>query len=73
MHRGSSGRTIYAPAVTQGCSSRPNGLRIPPRCSKGSGVNITPRLSKTIVAPESHARGRHLLEGSLPSGNSKSR
>jgi hypothetical protein len=34
-------------------------------------VKKTATLSDTITAPESHARGRHLLEGSLPSGNSK--
>ena len=29
---------------------------------------MTPMLTETITTPESHARGRHLLEGSLPSG-----
>jgi hypothetical protein len=36
-------------------------------------VSATPTLSNKIITPESQARGRHLLEGSLPSGNSKSR
>ena len=30
-------------------------------------------LSKTITAPENQASGLHLLEGSLPSGKSRSR
>jgi hypothetical protein len=29
---------------------------------------MTPTLTDTIATPESHARGRHLLEGSLPLG-----
>jgi hypothetical protein len=36
--------------------------------SKDSGESITPTLTDTITTPESHASGRHLLEGSLPSG-----
>ena len=38
-----------------------------------TGESPTLTLINTITAPESHARGRHLLEGSLPSGNSRNR
>ena len=34
---------------------------------------MTPMMSDTITVPESHARARPLLEGSLPSGKRRSR
>jgi hypothetical protein len=48
-------------------------LLTPPRSSNLLGVKILPALIETITAPESQARGRHLREGSLPSGNSRIR
>jgi hypothetical protein len=32
---------------------------------------VSTTLAKTIAAPENQANGRHLLEGNLPSGNSR--
>jgi hypothetical protein len=34
---------------------------------------VIPKLANTITAAESQASGRHLLEGSLPSGKSRIR
>ena len=51
----------------------PNGLRILPWFSNGPGASPPATLSTTITTPENQASGRHLLEGSFPSGNSKMR
>ena len=51
----------------------PNGLRTPPWFSNGPGASPSVTLSTTIITPEKRASGRHLLEGSLPSGNSRIR
>src|SRR5215208_1187924 len=61
-HRGSSRVTPCAASATQGYSSSPNGLGTPPRSGSRPGVRAVLRLTKTITAPESQARGRHLLE-----------
>jgi hypothetical protein len=73
MHRKSSRITPCAASAIQGYSSSPNGLRIPRRPSIGPGLRAKPALTKKIAAPESQARGRHLLEGILPSGNNRIR
>src|SRR5918911_4330742 len=71
MHMGSSRVTPCVRSAIQGYSSRPNGLRTPPRSGSRPGVRRIERLSETITTPENQARGRHLLEESLPSGNSR--
>jgi hypothetical protein len=73
MHRGSSGRMRYTASCSQGSASMPNGLRILPWFSNGPGASPPATLSTTITTPENQASGRHLLEGSFPSGNSKMR
>src|SRR5918995_7427599 len=71
MHRGNRGRTRYAVVSIQGYPSNLNGFCTPPRFCNGPGVSPTRMLTSKITTPESQARGRHLLDGSLPSGNSK--
>src|SRR5215216_4163561 len=66
MQSGNSGRTAYPALGSHCCPSSPKGLRTPPRPCNGPGESMTPTLANTSTAPESHARGRHLLEGSLP-------
>ena len=73
MHTGSSRTRLCAASATQGYFSSPNGLSIPGKPSTGPGVRTLPALTERIAAPEIQARGRHLLEGSLPSGNSRIR
>jgi hypothetical protein len=59
--------TFVASAI-QGYPSSPNGFRTPSKSGSGPGVRAMTKLTRTITAPENQARGRHLLEGSLPSG-----
>ena len=73
IHRGSSGRMMYDAYTSQGSASSPNGLGTIPWFSKGPGASPSVTLSSTITTPEKRARGRHLLDGSFPSGNSKTR
>src|SRR5215213_26385 len=73
MHRGSSGRRIYVTPTSQGSASSPNGLRTPPWFSNGPGASPSVTLDSKITTAEKRANVRHLLEGSFPSGNSKTR
>src|SRR3712207_2169362 len=72
MHKGSSGRSAYDPLASQSAPSNAKGLRTPARFVSVPGASAPATLSSKIADPESHASGRHLLEGSLPSGNSSS-
>src|SRR5215217_3478368 len=63
MHRGSSRVMPCAACANQGHCTSPKGLRTHPRSCNLPGASIPPTLIETITAPESHARGRHLLEG----------
>src|SRR5215211_5343056 len=71
MHRGSNTTTNTDTSFNHGYCSRPNGLRTPGCPSRCPGANTNVTWIKTIVAPANHANGRHLLEGSLPSGNNR--
>src|SRR5918995_3606149 len=71
MHTGSSRRNTSIPLNSQGCPSSPNGLRTSPRLANRPGEKATPTLASTSTTPEKRARGRHLVEGSLPSGKSR--
>jgi hypothetical protein len=66
-------KRALATYATQGSPSSPNGLRTPPSSAIGPGDRPLPTLANTMMAPESQGKGRHLLEGSLPSGNSRTR
>ena len=44
-----------------------------PRFGSGPGASSVVALTKRISAPANQAKRRHLLEGSLPSGNSRGR
>ncbi len=54
-------------------ASTPNGLRRPATgaCCTGPGQNTSATYSATMQEPETQARGRHLFEGTRPSGNSR--
>src|SRR5829696_537322 len=71
MHRGNSKRKTSIPLNSQGCPSSSNGLRAPPRLANRPGERATPTLASMSTTPETRARGRHLLEGNLPSGKSR--
>jgi hypothetical protein len=71
MHRRNGGTTKYGENFIHASARFPNGFRIPSRPSKSPGVVPTWMLTSRIIIPESHARLRHLLEGSLPSGKSR--
>jgi hypothetical protein len=73
MHSGNIRRKPHPRISSKGKPSRPNGLRAPPRPSRGPGVRKTMTLSSTITTPANQAKERHRLEGSLPSGNSSIR
>ena len=64
--------TSFASA-NQGCPSSPNGLRTSLTSGKGPGTKMPATMLVVITAPHNQATGRHLLEGSLPSGNSRIR
>src|SRR5215211_5263463 len=59
--------------ATQGCPSSPNGFLTPLRSDSGPGASVVTTTSEAITNPQSQATGRHLLEGNLPSGNSRIR
>ena len=70
---GSSNGALKRVCATIECPSSPNGLLIPGWSGKGPGLVVTATLVRIITAPANHANGRHLLEGYLPSGNSRIR
>jgi hypothetical protein len=73
MHRINSRKATRAAALTKGTPSSPKGSRTPPRPGIDPGLRAMATLVETSTAPESHAKGRHLLDASLPSGESRSR
>jgi hypothetical protein len=73
MHTGNRAITPGNACATIGCPSSPNGLRTPGWPGKSPGLILSTTLAKTITAPESQASGRHLLDGSFPSGNRRIR
>ena len=59
--------------ANQVCPSNPNGLRTFLSSDSGPGTRKPATMLVAITSPYNQTTGRHLLEGNLPSGNSRIR